>query len=911
MKNTHFDYIQKYLLDYRNMERSREMKEIVSFFIAVFSVFLLMLIMLDIFFPFSRLYTEKCRYIVFFLSVIAIVRISYAAYSWTNLSLDEIALKIEKKLPFLNNLLINSVQLDRKIDRYPDVFIEFLKQKTATVLSNSSVRDIVEKERLKKFLILAIAGVLFLLGCWILVPESTRNVFSRIFVSGSPDIVVEPGNCSVERGFSVVVKAKIHDDRIPTIEIRNTTRKLERMVKDGAVFVYTFPEVNESFSYRIVSNGRKTFWYRVNVVDRTLIKKMKIIYKYPSYTGLKPVTVEKDFSEISALIGTEITVEFYFSNFVGDTNMIFNDGTVIKNTGRSKTKSFAFTLREAGLYQIQYYDLGTKKTLSTQKERIVPVFDRIPFCEFISPGKDIVAGSGTLVPVKLKISDDFGINLIKFKMRSGDGDISSNDRIFFQTTGNRKKEIVVDAFLKVPPAHSKIAYYAECTDFSPSGNTGRSSVYFIYSPSVMPKGFSAKGKTEDEKKQQVQLEQAKKLLEKFIEDQKKVIEAAKKLGKVKNVADPSEFQSIAEQEKKWAEMFQKIVNDLNKLAQQTQGKFTLADEFVEMISHLQAASDAIKKGKPVTIPIQEAQMGLELAEELVANIERWLAEAPDSIKWDHQEPSKSTIAPEAELPSELEDIIGELIEQVEDMTEEIEDITSSWMDSLDKGAGWMAMDGSISNMSAKGITGNVLPNQQEIGGRSGEGRTGRSYGEMVEKTAQGKGGRQTPARLTPDNIEPGQVQDTSGENQIGPTGGGKASGWGPTGLKGPVQDMSFKYAEMLEKQSRLIEKAEKLERELKILNIYNPQLEKSISAMKQFNIQLKEGRYSNLLTTNQMVIANLKQARQILTHQAIVRVENSEKVEKTRKELGSIWDEKIPAGYEAIVRKYYENISRR
>ncbi|MCX7706090.1 MAG: hypothetical protein N2115_07555 [bacterium] len=910
MNKTQFDYIQKYLGEYRNLERNREIKEIIFLFIVVFSMLLLMLIIIDRFFPLFAMYVDIYRYIMFSLFFIVVAKIFYLLHTWTRLSTDEVALKIEKKLPFLNNLLINSVQLDRKTDRYPQVFIELLKEKTVDALSTSPVRGIIERKRLRKLLILTLTGILLLFICWVLAPEATKNVLSRIFVSGSSDIVVEPGNCSIERGSPLVVRALIRDDKIPAIEIRSNKDRLEKMVKDGSVFIYTFPEVNDSFSYRIVLNGKKTLWYKVNVVDRTLIKKMRVYYQYPSYTGLKSAVFERDFSQISALPGTKVTVEFYFNNVVGNAAMFFSDGTVIQNKGRSKTKSFTFTLREAGFYQIQYFDLAMKKTLFSQKERIVPVFDQIPFCEFISPGKDIVANPGTLVPIKLKISDDFGINLIKFKIRSGETDISSNDRVFFQTTGDRKKEMVVNTFLKIPSGYSKIAYYAECTDFSPAGNIGRSSIYFIYSPSSTPEGFLKK-KNSEEKKLQSQMEQARKLLEKFIEEQKNVIEAAKKLGKTKNIADPSELQNIAEKEKKWAEMFQKIVNDLNKLAQQTQGKFTLSDEFVEMISHLQAASDAIARGKPMTIPIQESQMGLELAEELVSNIERWLAEGPDSIKWDHQEPSKVTMAPEAELPSELEDIIGELIEQVEDMTEEIEDITSSWMDSLDKGAGWTAMDGSISNMSAKGITGNVLPNQQEVGGRSGEGRTGRSYGEMVEKTAQGKGGRQTPARLTPDNIEPGQVQDASGENQLGPTGGGKASGWGPSGLRGPVQDMSFKYAEIAEKQTKLIERAEKLERELKILNIYNPQLEQSISAMKQFNIQLKEGRYNTLLTTNQMVITNLKQARQILTHQAIVRVENSGKVEKTKKELGSIWDEKIPTGYESIVRKYYENISGR
>ncbi len=914
MNKTGLDYIRSYLTEYRDLEKKTAIKENVFLLMAVSSIIFMILIILDRFFPFSSIHADKYRYIIFIFIASVLLRNFYTTRKWTLLSPDAIAIKIEKKLPFLNNLLINSVQIGRKTGKYPDVFIELLGEKTAGAISNIKIEDIVDRRRLKKISLLMLVSLSFLIFFSILAPESTKNVFMRIFVSGrfSADIIVEPGNCSVERGAPLTIKAYIKSDGIPSIEIKQTETRVERLIQDGQFFLYTFSEVNLPFSYRVLANGKKSIWYKVNIVDRTLIKSMKITCIYPSYTGLKTHTIEKSFSEISALLGTKIIVEFCFNNPVGDTTLFFSSGSSIQNKGRSKTKSFKFTLNDAGFYQVQYFDPSTKRTLLSPKEKIIPIFDRIPFCEFISPGKDIVANPGATIPVKLKVFDDFGINSVKFKIRSGESDISNKDRVFYETRGNGNKEMVINAFLKIPSSgYSKIAYYAECTDFSPSGNTGRSSIYFIYPPSSVRGSFSQKSKTEEEKKQQAQLEQAKKMLEKFIEEQKKVIEAAKKLGKTKNVADNSELEKIAEQEKKWAEMFQKIVNDLNKLAQQTQGKFTLADEFVEMISHLQAASDAITRGKPITIPIQESQMGLELAEELVANLERWLAEAPDSVKWDHQEPSKPTMAPEAELPAELEDIIGELIEQVEDMTEEIEDITSSWMDSLDKGAGWMAMDGSISNMSAKGITGNVLPNQQEIGGRSGEGRTGRSYGEMVEKTAQGKGGRQTPARLSPENIEPGQVQDTSGENQMGPTGGGKASGWGPTGLKGPVQDVSFRYAEIGEKQTKLIEKAEKIERELKILNIYNPQLEKSIAAMKQFSIQLKEGRYHNLPTTNQMIISNLKQARQVLTHQAIVRVENSEKVEKKKKEIGSIWDEKIPAGYEALVRKYYENISGR
>ena len=114
------------------------------------------------------------------------------------------------------------------------------------------------------------------------------------------------------------------------------------------------------------------------------------------------------------------------------------------------------------------------------------------------------------------------------------------------------------------------------------------------------------------------------------------------------------------------------------------------------------------------------QAGLELAEELTTHIEKWLPDTPDRDQWAMEQPMGEYETPSAELPTELEDLVGELMEEEEDTFAEMEDASSSWMDSLDKGAGWDAMDGPISNMSAQGVTGNRLPNSSEIGGRSGE-----------------------------------------------------------------------------------------------------------------------------------------------------------------------------------------------
>src|SRR5262249_35727151 len=160
-------------------------------------------------------------------------------------------------------------------------------------------------------------------------------------------------------------------------------------------------------------------------------------------------------------------------------------------------------------------------------------------------------------------------------------------------------------------------------------------------------------------------------------------------------------------------------------------------------------ADALAK-KATEIAVPHEQMGLELAKSIEENIERWLVNAPDSTRWNMEEPKGEADVPMADLPSELNDLMGDLVDKEDALAEQAQAVASWGMESADKGIGWDATDGPISNMSAKGVTGNVQPNDQEIGGRGGEGRSGKSSGQMVEESASGKGGKQTPSRSTPD-----------------------------------------------------------------------------------------------------------------------------------------------------------------
>jgi hypothetical protein len=321
-----------------------------------------------------------------------------------------------------------------------------------------------------------------------------------------------------------------------------------------------------------------------------------------------------------------------------------------------------------------------------------------------------------------------------------------------------------------------------------------------------------------------------------------------------------------------------------------------------------AAKSLYEKKVELAVPIE--QSGLEKAAELVHNLERWLPDTPDYQKWLMEEPPAPADIPLAELPSELEDIVGDLLDKEEEMSDEVEDVTSSWMDSLDKGAGWDAMDGPISDMSARGVTGNRLPNQQEVGGRAGEGRTGRSHGQIVEATAEGKKGRETPTRLTPSPFESGSVSDSSKEGTGGATGGGKLSGFTGQGLRGPAPPPRLdQMARLAGQQAAIRQEAEALALKLQAYRLPSGDLQASARSMKRMEQAATQGDGLGIRHAFSRAVDSLEDAREAVRSQAGLHREYSRLPEWKRKEIMTGLPDFMPPGYEDMIAEYFRALA--
>ncbi|MBE3095579.1 MAG: hypothetical protein IMZ44_00445 [Planctomycetes bacterium] len=403
-------------------------------------------------------------------------------------------------------------------------------------------------------------------------------------------------------------------------------------------------------------------------------------------------------------------------------------------------------------------------------------------------------------------------------------------------------------------------------------------------------------------------------LKEFVGDQKKVIEASKDLAKKPvddyQEADQKELEKLEAIEDQWDKFLTEAIADFSKIPELDASNPSLVKELIEVKTDVEMAKDALaKKAMDVVVPLEE--LGMEGAKEISENLEKWLPDTPDRQAWKQEEITKDAEIPHAELPQQMEDLVGDLLEQEEDLFEEIEDTTAKAGDSADKGAGWDAMDGPISNYSAKGVTGNRLPNTSEIGGRSGEGRQGKSSGEFVEEEATGKGGRRTPTRLSPDAFSKGEVKDSSPESPGGATGGGKISGAGQEGLEGPVPpEVQRRMGSLAGKQAQLRNKAEGVKAALQVKNYDSFALDKAIEGMRRVQRDLLAGRYQNALRQKNVILEDLKGTRMLLSGEVRIRRDASAALpNEIQKDVLDALEKPMPRGYEEYLKRYYERLS--
>jgi len=949
---------------------------------------------------------------------------------------EEAAILIERAFPALDNRLINLLRLERERD-IPEPVLRLLSAEAGRELEAVDLGRVLPRRGLWRAARAGGGAVLLMLLYGLLWPDHFSNALRRYAAPGSctPPLTrttlrVHPGDTTVVEGETVTVRAEVGGAIPPGAQITvDRTRFDMRFL--GRHFVFDFPRVEAPFAYSVRAGDAASDTFRVAVIRRARLERLRVEYRYPDHLGLPPRVEDPAPGHLAAVEGTRVAVSLKTTKPLRKVQFV--PAPLLEFTRGGDR--WEFELVRSGHYRFDWTDADGLEGRSPAYT-MTALKDQPPAVRLLEPSRSLSVRPDTELTAVVQAADDFGLAAVRL-LRSGAGE-ERTPVAEIPVTGKevRASRRLRVADLGVGPGRS-VSLFAVARDLRGSETASNTVVLRLLDEGQArgelarelagiaarlrrviarqkdvrartarpdPGGESlvreqqgilqelaeihaswthpdlrhlaararlekvvrgpaaravqevrsdraAAVRTQDEivaeleaivaeieglltriQKNEGDLDRAlQEAAEKtprqeardllaglrdFLSEQRRVLQESMDL-KARAAEDFSDedrrrLETLRQTEEQWGRFFQEKATDLSKVPPQDFSSAALCKELNEAASEVKLAADALSR-KAVEMAIPHEESGLELAKEITENIERWLADAPDNLKWNMEEPTKEADVPLADLPEEFEDLIGDLLDREDRLAEESQDVTSSWMDSLNKGAGWTAMDGPISNMSAKGVTGNLQPNAQEIAGRSGEGRSGKSSGQFVEESATGKGGRQTPTRSTPDPYEAGRVRDTSRDPSGGSTGGGKVGSGNKEGLRGvPPPPVRQKMERLADRQADIRNTSEKAKVALQKRGYVPEDLAAAIRKMKELEDRLRRHEAADYPAEARAVAERLDAARRAIQDQLELLRDPASAVSRERRDdLMNALDEEIPAEFGDWVREYYRSLSGR
>ncbi len=228
-------------------------------------------------------------------------------------------------------------------------------------------------------------------------------------------------------------------------------------------------------------------------------------------------------------------------------------------------------------------------------------------------------------------------------------------------------------------------------------------------------------------------------------------------------------------------------------------------------------------------------------------MEMWLFKQSDNVKRNMETIDKEEMkAPvgQVTMPEELQDIIGDLLEQEEEQLEEADDsVTNQGMANIDMG--WGISEGETVSYSAAGKSGNDRPDHKDQDGRSQVGRQGMSDGEVMSRSGKiNEGDKNLDKRRTQDSNQSGDVEE-EGHSDAVASGGGKNSGYsqdkGMEGGEGATRRDTKVEADSPEStRGQLTRNAEAVYAQAQLSNLKTYDLKKYIKFSRQIDLLQKQ-----------------------------------------------------------------------
>lgn len=372
-------------------------------------------------------------------------------------SLESLALKVEKKYPQLKNRLIASLQLFDKLKKNPFGYstdmIEAVVKQADEISSKLDFKKVVDKNPLKKISKITI-GLVFVFIMFAFVFPGSFNFCFYVFSHPLTEIEIPqkfyfevfPGDLVVSKFSDVEIKITAVGEKKPEktdffwrneggswnkeelrVKGQGSRGKIQDASNKDYDFNYTFKEVKRSFYYYVKVEDIKSQEYRITVVDKPRVIGLKLLFDYPSYTGLQDVVLDENDGNITAIFGTKVKIEAKANKKLDKAQLVFKDFSKKMEVKKNKAIS-EILVKKDNTYHIELQDSSGYKNEDPIEYQIISIPDEYPQIKIIEPAQDQDLNERMELYLVLRLADDYGFSSLKLVYQIISGGVEGKEK---------------------------------------------------------------------------------------------------------------------------------------------------------------------------------------------------------------------------------------------------------------------------------------------------------------------------------------------------------------------------------------------------------------------------------------------------------------------------------------------------
>lgn len=338
---------------------------------------------------------------------------------------------------------------------------------------------------------LGAVGVLALLAAFAVVFPAAGTALKRAAAPWSKaafsQIAVTPGSAEVAVGKSFAVTSQF-TGRIPTkaeLQVRPAGQTAWTSYPlSGATngsFAYTFPEVKDSFAYRVTGSDAESDEFTVTAYVPPEVKDVRVRLEPPAYTRLP--AAEQATADIAIVRGTTATFRVTPTVNLSKARLRFTNGVEMElKPDANQQWTAQLPVTKDNEFRFELFDGKGRKGGDELAHRITAIPDAPPKVDITEPGGDTRATATNRIALKLNASDDFGLSAMKIVYHRLGG---PEQELPIAKWTSKDKDAEAEVELDLTPLKLRefelVAYHAEVRDNNTldGPGIGRSPTYFV------------------------------------------------------------------------------------------------------------------------------------------------------------------------------------------------------------------------------------------------------------------------------------------------------------------------------------------------------------------------------------------------------------------------------------------------